>query len=186
LPTAARSESNGAHAVSPFDAIFQKFAPRYGFDWRLTAAQAFQESHFDPRVRSREGAVGLLQILPRTAKSLGFNKLTDPEECTHAGIAYLAQLMDQLEPDLAVQQRVRFALAAYNVGLGHLTDARRLAREQGLDPNRWFGSVEKAMLQLQKPAYYSRARYGYARGSEPVKYVSQIQTRYEQYLALVP
>ena len=173
-------------AVSPFDGIFQKFAPRYGFDWRLTAAQAYQESHFNPKARSREGAVGLLQILPRTAQSLGFTKLTDPEECTHAGIAYLAELMGQLEPDLALQQRVRFALAAYNVGLGHLSDARRLASEEGLDKNRWFGSVEKAMLELQKPANYRRARYGYARGSEPVRYVSQIQTRYEQYLALVP
>jgi membrane-bound lytic murein transglycosylase F len=174
------------NAVSQYDPIFQKFAPRYGFDWRLTAAQAYQESRFDPRAKSREGAVGLLQILPRTAKSLGFTKLTDPEECTHAGIAYLAALMGQLEPDLALQQRVRFALAAYNVGLGHLTDARRLADEHGLDKNRWFGNVEKAMLELQKPVNYRRARYGYARGSEPVKYVSEIQTRYEQYLALVP
>jgi membrane-bound lytic murein transglycosylase F len=172
--------------VSPFDAIFQKFAPRYGFDWRLTAAQAYQESRFNPKAKSREGAVGLLQILPRTAQSLGFTRLTDPEECTHAGIAFLAELMGQLEPDLALQQRVRFALAAYNVGLGHLTDARRLALEEGLDRNRWFGNVEKAMLDLQKPAHYRRARYGYARGSEPVRYVSEIQTRYEQYLALVP
>ena len=173
-------------AVSPFDSIFRKLAPRYGFDWRLTAAQAYQESHFDPKARSPEGAVGLLQILPRTAKSLGFTRLTDPEECTHAGIAYLAELMAQLEPELSLQQRVRFALAAYNVGLGHLTDARRLAAERGLDKNRWFNNVERAMLDLQKPMYFRRARYGYARGSEPVRYVSQIQTRYEQYLALVP
>jgi membrane-bound lytic murein transglycosylase F len=183
---AALTHGEQRGAVSPYDGIFQKFAPRYGFDWRLTAAQAYQESRFDAKAKSREGAVGLLQILPRTAKSLGFTKLTDPEECTHAGIAYLAELMGQLEPDLALQQRVRFALAAYNVGLGHLNDARRLAGEQGLDRNRWFGSVEKAMLQLQKPVYYRRARYGYARGSEPVRYVSQIQTRYEEYLALVP
>jgi len=180
----AQPEAKGG--VSPFDPIFQKFAPRYGFDWRLTAAQAYQESRFNPKAKSREGAVGLLQILPRTAQSLGFTRLTDPEECTHAGIAFLAELMGQLEPDLALQQRVRFALAAYNVGLGHLTDARRLALEEGLDRNRWFGNVEKAMLDLQKPAHYQRARYGYARGSEPVKYVSEIQTRYEQYLALVP
>ena len=183
-PSVPHGEVKGE--VSPFDGIFQKYAPRYGFDWRLTAAQAYQESRFNPKAKSREGAVGLLQILPRTARGLGFSNLTDPEECTHAGIAYLAELMGQLEPDLALQQRVRFALAAYNVGLGHLSDARRLASEQGLGRNRWFGSVEKAMLELQKPINYRRARYGYARGSEPVKYVSQIQTRYEQYLALVP
>lgn len=185
-PAAQRAELSGSGTVSPYDAIFQKYAPRYGFDWRLTAAQAYQESHFDPKARSRDGAVGLLQILPRTARSLGFVRLTDPEECTHAGIAYLAELMSQLEPELPVHQRVRFALAAYNAGMGHVSDARRLARELGLDPNRWFGSVEKAMLELQKPAHYRRARYGYTRGSEVVRYVSQIQTRYEQYLALVP
>ncbi len=185
-PEVAPPRGDVKGAVSPYDDIFKKLAPRYGFDWRLTAAQAYQESHFNPKARSRDGAVGLLQILPRTARSLGFSHLTDPEECTHAGIAYLAELMGQLEPELALQQRVRFALAAYNVGLGHLTDARRLAAERGLDQNRWFNNVEKAMLDLQKPAYYRRARYGYARGSEPVKYVSQIQTRYEQYLALVP
>jgi membrane-bound lytic murein transglycosylase F len=187
MPSASSGPGAGSKSgISEFDPLFQKFAPRYGFDWRLTAAQAYQESRFDPRVKSREGAVGLLQILPRTAKSLGFTRLTDPEECTHAGIAYLASLMGQLEPDLALQQRVRFALAAYNVGFGHLSDARRLADEQGLDKNRWFGNVEKAMLELQKPAFNRRARYGYARGSEPVKYVAEIQTRYEQYLALVP
>ncbi|HMK73314.1 MAG TPA: transporter substrate-binding domain-containing protein, partial [Myxococcaceae bacterium] len=184
--TVPRAELTGAGTVSAYDAIFQKYAPRYGFDWRLTAAQAYQESHFNPKAKSRDGAVGLLQILPRTARSLGFVHLTDPEECTHAGIAYLAELMSQLEPELALHQRVRFALAAYNAGMGHVTDARRLARELGLDPNRWFGSVEKAMLELQKPVHYRRARYGYARGTEPVRYVSQIQTRYEQYLALVP
>jgi membrane-bound lytic murein transglycosylase F len=185
-PAPSGQDAGVKAAVSEYDPIFQKFAPRYGFDWRLTAAQAYQESRFDARAKSREGAVGLLQILPRTAKSLGFTSLTDPEECTHAGIAFLASLMGQLEPDLALQQRLRFALAAYNVGFGHLSDARRLADEHGLDKNRWFGNVEKAMLDLQKPIHYRRARYGYARGSEPVKYVSEIQTRYEQYLTLVP
>jgi membrane-bound lytic murein transglycosylase F len=81
---------------------------------------------------------------------------------------------------------VRFTLAAYNVGWGHVEDAQRLAAEQGLDATKWFGGVEKAMQLLQKPAYYRRARHGYCRGSEPVKYVSEIQTRYDHYVTLVP
>jgi len=81
---------------------------------------------------------------------------------------------------------VRFALAAYNAGPGHVHDARRLAAEQGLDPDRWFENVERAMLLLEKPQYYQRARHGYCRGSEPVKYVSQIQNRYDNYVKLFP
>jgi membrane-bound lytic murein transglycosylase F len=96
------------------------------------------------------------------------------------------RLLGQLDPTLPFKHRLRFALAAYNAGLGHVLDARRLAREQGLDPNKWFGHVEKAMLLLEKPQYYRRARHGYCRGSEPVKYVSEIQTRYGQYIEALP
>jgi len=85
-----------------------------------------------------------------------------------------------------VQQRMRFALAAYNCGWGHLADARQLARSRSLDPDKWFKNVERAMLLLQQPVYYAHARHGYVRGTEPVRYVSEIQTRYENYLKLVP
>lgn len=172
--------------ISPYDDLIQRYSTRYGMDWRLMAAQAYQESRFDPNARSWVGALGLFQVMPSTGKSLGFTRLEDPEEGTHAGILYMYRTLGQLAPEIPFKHRLRFALAAYNAGLGHVLDARRLAREQGLDPNKWFGNVEKTMLLLQKPEYYRRARHGYCRGSEPVKYVSEIQSRYVQFVKALP
>ncbi|MFP2905563.1 transporter substrate-binding domain-containing protein [Pyxidicoccus sp. 3LFB2] len=172
-------------AISPYDTLVQSYSARYGLDWRLMVAQMFQESRFDPMARSWVGAQGLFQVMPGTGKELGFRKLEDPEQGIHAGVKYMHQLIGRIAPEIPFKQRLRFALASYNAGLGHVLDARRLAQEQGLDPNRWFGNVEKAMLLLEKPKYYRRARHGYCRGSEPVKYVSEIQTRYGNYTAVV-
>jgi membrane-bound lytic murein transglycosylase F len=85
-----------------------------------------------------------------------------------------------------MRQRIRFALAGYNAGMGHVDDARRLARNLGLDPDRWFQNVEKAMLLLEKPEYFQRARFGYCRGREPVTYVSLIQSKYDAFAAMAP
>jgi len=187
LATEVRTPDAGVgQGLCLYDPIFRKYAETYGFDWRLLAAQSYQESRFDPTARSLAGAMGLFQVLPRTAKEMGFTRLADPDEGAHAGIQHLARLADRLETTLPVQQRMRFALAAYNAGWGHLSDARQLARTRGLDPDRWFKSVEQAMLLLSQPAYYGRARHGYVRGIEPVRYVSEIQTRYENYVKLVP
>ena len=187
IATQVRAQDAGTlQGLSSFDPLFRKYADMYGFDWRLLAAQAYQESRFDPQARSLAGAIGLFQVLPRTAREMGFQRLDNPEECAHAGIKHLARLADRLETTLPVQQRMRFALAAYNAGWGHLADARQLARARSLDPDKWFKNVERAMLLLQQPAYYGRARHGYVRGTEPVRYVSEIQTRYENYLKLVP
>ncbi len=127
--TEARAQDAGTlQGLSTYDRLFRKYAQEYGFDWRLLAAQAYQESRFDPLAKSLAGAIGLFQVLPRTAKELGFSRLEDPEEGAHAGIKHLARLTDRLEATLPVQQRMRFALAAYNAGWGHLADARQLAR----------------------------------------------------------
>lgn len=174
-----------AGAISPYDGLVRSYSARYGLDWRLMVAQMFQESRFDPRARSWVGAQGLFQVMPGTGTELGFRKLEDPEQGIHAGVKYMHQLIGRIAPEIPFKQRLRFALASYNAGLGHVLDARRLAQEKGLDPNRWFGHVEKAMLLLEKPQYYRRARHGYCRGSEPVKYVSEIQTRYGNYVAVV-
>ena len=96
----------------------------------------------------------------------------------------MKKLIARYDDDIELKNKVRFALAGYNAGPGHVADARRLARQQGLDPNRWFGNVEKAMLLLSKPRYYRKAKYGYCRGEEPVRYVSQIQSRYDHYIGL--
>ncbi len=170
--------------LSPYDALIRRHSERFGFDWRLMAALAYQESRFEPSARSWAGAVGLFQLMPATARDLGVSDAADPGQAARGGIQYMRQLLDYFDESIALRQRIRFALASYNAGLGHVLDARRLARELGLDPNRWFGNVEKAMLLLARPSYAAKARHGYCRGSEPVDYVSRIQARYDAYSKL--
>ncbi len=181
----ARNSPDGGR-LSPYDEILRRYSKRYGLDWRLMAAQAYQESLFDPRAQSWAGARGLFQLLPATGLELGFEDLNNPDTGVHAGVRYMHEILGRIEKRVPLKHRLRFALAAYNAGFGHLQDARRLASEEGLDPDKWFGHTEKAMLLLSQPRYYQRARYGYVRGSEPVRYVSEIQNRYDHYVTLVP
>ena len=144
----------------------------------------YQESRFNPEAKSWVGAQGLMQVMPRTAKEMGISNLKQPETGIKAGVQYLNWVRDRFEPELNVKARMWFTLAAYNAGQGHVKDARRLARKQGLNPNRWFDNVEKAMLLLSKKKYYSKARHGYVRGREPVNYVREIRSRYRAYIRL--
>jgi len=167
--------------ISPYDDLVRRFAGAYGIDWLLLLAQVYQESRFDPDAKSWAGAHGLLQVLPETARQFGYSKLEEPENGLEAGAEYLSWLMQRFEPELDIAERTWFALAAYNAGIGHLRDARKLAQQQGLDPDVWFNNVEKAMLLLSQRKYYSNARYGYVRGEEPVDYVRKIRDRYKAY-----
>jgi membrane-bound lytic murein transglycosylase F len=185
IDTAHTADARATGHISPYDDIIKKRSQEYGLDWRLMASQAYQESRFDPQAKSWVGAKGLFQVMPATGKEMGFNDLENPEEGTHAGVKYMSRLIAQFEPDLPFKQRVRFALAAYNAGKGHVDDARRLAKDMNLNPDKWFGNVEKAMLLLQDPKVAKKARHGYCRGEEPVKYVSEIQSRYDNYLTVV-
>ena len=169
-------------ALSPYDEIIKPLAKENAMDWRLVVAQMYQESKFDPNAKSFAGARGLMQLMPRTAKELGFENLFEPENGIAAGVAYMHWLSKRFGEKLDFQERIYFALAAYNAGIGHVQDARRLASKLQYDSNKWFDHVEKAMLLLAKPQYYKQARYGYVRGSEPVKYVREIRQRYMAYL----
>ena len=177
-----RVDHEQADGLSPYDAIVQREAAKHGFDWPLIVAQMYQESRFYRKARSPAGAVGLMQFLPRTAREFGVKNLFDPEQSIRAGVAYLAWLHSRFEPELTVKDRIWFALAAYNAGFGHVRDARKLARELGLDPNRWFDNVEDAMRLLSKRAYYRKTAYGYVRGYEVINYVREIRERYRSYL----
>lgn len=183
---AARESMQEKGRISPYDALLKKYSARYGFDWRLMAAQAYQESRFRPKARSHSGALGLFQVMPATGRDMGFSNLTDPEASTHAGIKYMAWVLKRFDKRLPLRERLRFALASYNAGLGHVIDARRLARARKLDPDVWFGNVEQAMLLLKDPKVYRHTRYGYCRADEPVNYVSQILIRYKNYGEIVP
>lgn len=179
-----RVDSLSAGDLSPYDNLARRYAQRYGLDWRLVVSQMFQESRFDPDARSWVGALGLMQVLPRTAKELGLENLRDPATGIHAGVKYLDWLMRRFEPQLPIAERTWFALASYNAGIGHVRDARRLARQLGRDPDRWFDNVEHAMLLLATQRYAKKAKHGYVRGHEPVNYVRQIRDRYLAYIKL--
>lgn len=181
---ALHSASPRTTRLSPYDGLVQKYAKEYGLDWRLVVSQMYQESRFDPTAKSWMGAMGLMQIMPQTAVELGLEDLHQPETSVHGGVKYLHELLRLFEPELPVADRTWFALASYNAGIGHVLDARGLARQLSLDPNQWFGNVEKAMLLLAKPEYAKNARHGYVRGYEPVKYVREIRDRYRAYLLL--
>ncbi|MBI1945977.1 MAG: transporter substrate-binding domain-containing protein [Deltaproteobacteria bacterium] len=182
----AQHDVRATGAISKWDPLIKKYAARYGIDWRLMAAQAYQESFFDEHAESWCGALGLFQVMPKTGRALGFHDVRPPEKNVHAGIKYMAQLIAGFEPELPFKHRVRFALASYNAGPHHVADARALAKEMGLDPNKWFGNVEKAMLRLEDPKVARRMPHGYCRGSEPVKYVSDIQSRYDNWASVFP
>jgi len=170
--------------ISPYDELVRKYSNRYGFDWRLVTAQMYQESRFDPQAKSHIGARGLMQLMPRTAKSMGVKNISDPASSIQGGIKYMDWLRDRFDSDLPISERLWFTLAAYNAGAGHVQDARRLAGQLGHDEDRWFGHTEQAMLLLAKKKYASKARYGFVNGKEPVNYVRDIKQRFAAYADL--
>jgi len=176
---------SGEH-ISPFDDLLQRWGGRYGFDWRLLAAQMFQESAFNPEATSHVGAYGLMQLMPGTADQMGIDGWKQPAGNIQAGTKYMAWVRDRFAGELRPEDRNWLSLAAYNAGVGHVYDARLLAEEAGLDPNRWFDHVERAMLWKRDPKIYRKTRYGYCRGSEPVDYVRRIRNLYRGYVQSIP
>lgn len=169
--------------ISEYDDIIKKEAKEIEWDWRLLASVAYQESRFDPKAESWAGAVGLMQMMPSTALDLEINNPTDPAESLKGGTIYLKQIYDKFEDITDKTERQKFTLASYNCGYGHILDAQRLAEQNDLNPNVWDDNVEQMVLKLSLPKYYNQdnIRYGYVRGSEPVKYVKEIFERYEHY-----
>ncbi|MBW1987964.1 MAG: membrane-bound lytic murein transglycosylase MltF [Deltaproteobacteria bacterium] len=158
------------------DAIVQA-ARENGFDWRLIAAVTYQESHFNPRAESYTGVRGLMQLTETTAEEMGVTDRLDPKQNILAGVAYLRKLYDRFK-DIPEPDRMLFTLAAYNVGYGHVQDARNLASDQGMDPNSW-SAVSKTLPLLRLRKYYRNTTYGYCRGTEPVRYVNRVLTYYD-------
>ena len=170
--------------ISKYDALFQKYAPVARWDWRLMAAQCYQESCFDPQARSWAGARGLMQIMPKTAAHLGLpmEQIHEPEANISAAARYLQQLMQTFGDIPNVHERQNFVLAAYNGGAGHVRDAMALARKHGADTRTW-GSVSRYLALLSNPEYYRDpvVKNGYMRSSETIDYVERIRSRYSQY-----
>ncbi|MDF1593671.1 MAG: membrane-bound lytic murein transglycosylase MltF [Desulfobacterales bacterium] len=149
----------------------------HGFDWRMIAAQMYQESHFDPMARSHSGAYSLMQLTRSTAKSLGVVNILNSRQNIHAGVQHLRNMYDLFDK-IVGSDRLFMALAAYNIGQGHIQDARKLARQMKLDPDKW-ASLAKTLPLLSYRKYYQKAEYGYCRGTEPIEYVRQIMIYYD-------
>jgi membrane-bound lytic murein transglycosylase F len=160
-----------------YTSVIKREAEKYGLDWPLVAAMIYQESHFDPESQSRAGAVGLMQLTERTAAEMGVEDPFDPYESIKGGVRYLRTVYDRFD-DVQESDRLLFALASYNIGYGHVRDAQEIAQKEGLDATTWSG-VEEALPLLRKRQYYEQTTYGYARGTEPVRYVRRILTYYE-------
>lgn len=170
--------------ISRYDNLFKHHSRSIGWDWRLMAAQCYQESTFDPNAKSWAGACGLMQIMPQTASHLGLAQ-TDifrPEENIAAAAKYLKELDRELSSVRNRQERQNLVLAAYNGGLHHIRDAMRLAKRDGRNPHTW-SDVRSYVLRLSDPRFYgdSLVRSGYMRGQETAEYVDNIRKRYEQY-----
>ena len=170
--------------ISKWDQLFINHAPKAGWDWRLLAAQCYQESTFDPQARSWAGACGLMQIMPKTADHLGLarSKMFEPE----ANVAAAAKLIHELTGHFSDigdrRERINFVLAAYNGGAAHIRDAMALTEKYGGNKHRWT-DVSRYVLLLMQEKYYRDpvVKHGYMRGSETSDYVARIQQRFNEY-----
>jgi len=158
--------------------MIKEAADRHSFDWRFIAAMIYQESHFNPRARSYTGVRGLMQVTQKTAAEMGIVNRMDPEQSIEAGVGYLASLHERFDDIENDRDRLLYSLASYNVGYGHVRDAQKIVREHGRDPDSWSSLLE-ALPLLGMPEYYRETRYGYARGTEPVRYVENIMAYYD-------
>jgi membrane-bound lytic murein transglycosylase F len=170
-------------SISPYDAWFRQHAYGMSWDWQLLAVMAYKESRFDSTVTSRKGAMGIMQLMPGTAARLGLDSTHAMEDHIRAAVRYLSKLdtmWRRAVPD--PDQRLRFVLASYNAGPGHIIDAQRLAEQLDLDPRMWENNVERAILLMALPAYYMRPgmKNGYCKGSQVFHYVRDVVSMYAQ------
>jgi len=165
------------HRLPRYRSYFEAAAAKHGLDWRLVAAQAYQESHWDPKAQSFTGVRGIMMLTQDTAEDLGVESRLDPRQSIEGGVRYLAQMHERIGDDVPEPDRTYMALAAYNVGWGHLEDARKLAAHLGKNPNTWQ-DLSTTLPLLRQKRYYRSLPHGYARGTEPVRYVDRIKTYY--------
>ena len=176
--------------ISPYDDLIKKYAKTINLDWRLLASQIYQESKFNPNAKSWTGASGLLQLLPQTAMAYNVDStmLNNPEANLMAGTSYLKWLDGVWTQSITDSlERHKFVLASFNVGLGHVIDARNLTDKYGKDPTLWTGNVAEFIQKKSEKKFYSDevCKHGYCRGSEPYAYVQEVMERYTHYVNLI-
>jgi membrane-bound lytic murein transglycosylase F len=161
-----------------FQLMFEKVGKRHNLDWRLLAAIGYQESYWDPKAVSPTGVRGLMMLTAETAQRLGVKDRLDPLQSIEGGTRYLREMFERLPDTVTGQDRLWMAIAAYNVGLYHLEDARVITQAQGGDPNRW-NDVKERLPLLESRKWAERAKYGFARGREPVLFVNRVRTYHD-------
>ncbi len=173
--------------LSPYDALIKEYSEEIGWDWRLLASLMYQESRFNPQARSWAGAFGLMQLMPTTGQRFGVGPTSPPRMQIRAGIMYIQWLDERLIDIKDPAERIKFILAAYNIGLGHVIDARALAEKNDKDPDIWDDNVAEFLLSKSDPKYYTDpvVKYGYCRGTETFRYVADVIERYGHYRNLV-
>ncbi len=175
--------------LSPFDNIIREVALEIDWDWRLLASLIYQESEFKPSVVSWAGAFGLMQLMPPVMELYGIDQSATPEQQIRVGGKYILYLDRQIPESITdPDERIRFVLASYNSGVGHVLDARRLAAKYNKNPDQWTGNVDFFLRNKSRPAFYNDpvSYYGYVRGDETFLFVEQIMERYEHYKNLLP
>ncbi len=160
-----------------YQPLFERAALDNDLDWRLLAAVAYQESNWNPRAVSPTGVRGIMMLTRNTAKQLGIKKRTDPAQSIEGGARYIRSLYQRF-PEVSEPDRTWLTLAAYNVGFGHVKDARIITVQRGGDANKWM-DVKESLPLLRLRKWYKKTRYGYARGHEPVRYVENIRSYYD-------
>ena len=184
----SRYYGNSTGRISPWDELIRQYSDSISWDWRLLASLIYQESRFDPYVTSRAGAFGLMQIMPATGARYGIDINSTPENNIRAGvmyIRYLDRMFSEKVPD--ADERLKFILASYNAGPGHVLDAMRLADSEGGDSMTWQGSVEKYIQKKSEPDYFNHPEvyHGYFTGRETTRFVTDIMKRYDHYRNII-
>lgn len=174
--------------ISIYDEDIKRYSKLIDWDWRLLASMIYQESRFNPEVRSWVGAYGLMQLMPQTAARFGVDSTSSPVDNIRAGVNFISWLDNQFDDLIEDKnERIKFILASYNAGYGHVRDAMRLAEKNNKNPLIWNGNVDFYLLNKSKPEYYQDpvVQFGYCRGYEPYNYVHDILNRYEQYKFII-
>jgi len=174
--------------ISEYDDILKQKSKKINWDWKLLASLMFQESRFNPEAESWAGAYGLMQIMPETANMVRVEDYKEPINNIEAGVRYIRYIERLFKKELKdTTDLIPFVLASYNVGPGHVLDARRLARKYGKNPDRWYDNTDFFLLNKANPLYYkdNLARNGYCNGEEPYNYVEDIMERYYHYINLI-
>jgi membrane-bound lytic murein transglycosylase F len=174
--------------ISDYDDHIREYSEQIGWDWRLLASMIYQESRFDPDALSWAGAFGLMQLMPVTARRFGINMNSPIKDQINAGTQFIRWLDKRFVTSIPdKEERIKFILAAYNAGPGHVFDAIRLADKNGRDPNKWNNGVDEYLLKKSNPQYYQDpvVKYGYCRGTETLNYVSQVLDRYDHYRNII-